>query len=166
MKKRLVYAVVLIISTFLGCSASVPVPMGGAAVPSQSPKPGKASGTTGSPTGETGDKAGNSGETTKKADVGATGKGEYGVSSENPMSIVTVPLATYFKAKEMAVFRIKLPETLKLFQAEKGRYPESQEEFMEEIIKKGQIELPQLKEGDSYAYDVPSHTLMIKTAKK
>lgn len=102
----------------------------------------------------------------KEAGVGATGKGEYGVTSENPMSIVTVPISTYFHAQEMAVFNIQIPSAMNLFQGAEGRYPNSEEEFFQRIIREGQINLPKLPEGDVYFYDVPSHTLMIKTKKQ
>lgn len=101
----------------------------------------------------------------KVAGVGATGKGEYGVTSEQPMSIVTVPISTYFRAQEKSVFNIQIPQALSLFQASEGRFPSSEDEFMRSIIQANQIVLPELPEGDSYVYDVESHTLMIKTRK-
>lgn len=101
----------------------------------------------------------------KKADVGATGKGEYGVTSEEPMSIVTVPASTYFKAQEMAVFRMQIPSAMNLFQASEGRYPNSEEEFMTKIIKANQIVLPKLPEGDVYFYDVQARELKIRSKK-
>ena len=101
----------------------------------------------------------------KKADVGATGKGEYGVTSEEPMSIVTLPVSTYFKAQEMAVFRMQIPSAMNLFQASEGRYPNSEEEFMAKIIKANQIVLPKLPEGDVYFYDVQARELKIRSKK-
>ena len=101
----------------------------------------------------------------KKADVGATGKGEYGVTSEEPMSIVTVPVSTYFKAQEMAVFRMQIPSAMNLFQASEGRYPNSEEEFMTKIIKANQIVLPKLPEGDVYFYDVQARELKSRSKK-
>lgn len=102
----------------------------------------------------------------KRAGVGATGKGQYGVSSEQPMSIITVPISTYFFAKEKTVFDMQIPQAMNLYHASEGRYPESEQEFMDKIIKANMIVLPELKDGDSYFYDVPSHTLMIKTKKQ
>ncbi len=101
----------------------------------------------------------------KRAGVGATGKGQYGVTSEQPMSIITTPVSTYFYAQEKTVFDMQIPQALNLFQASEGRYPNSQEEFMQKIIQANQIVLPKLPEGDSYVYDVPSHTLMIRSVK-
>ncbi|MGI6401022.1 MAG: hypothetical protein ACOX0A_02755 [Thermoguttaceae bacterium] len=100
-----------------------------------------------------------------RAGVGATGKGQYGVTSEQPMSIVTVPISTYFYAHEKAVFDMQIPQALSLFQASEGRYPNSEEEFMQKIIQANRIVLPKLPEGDSYVYDVASHTLMVRSLK-
>ena len=57
----------------------------------------------------------------KEAGVGATGKGNYGVTSEEAASIITVPISTYFHAQEKAVFDIQIPQALSLFQASEGR---------------------------------------------
>jgi len=102
----------------------------------------------------------------KAAGVGVTHKANWEDSSEVPMSIVTVPLATYFKAQEMAVFNMQIPSAMNLYQAETGEFPKSEEEFMTQIIKKNQIILPALPEGDTYFYDVPSHTLMVRAKQK
>lgn len=104
--------------------------------------------------------------TIKRAGVGATGKGQYGVTSEQPISIITTPVSTYFYAQEKTVFDMQIPQALNLFQASEGRFPNSEEEFMQKIIQANQISLPKLPEGDSYFYDVPSHTLMIRSVKK
>lgn len=153
------------------CGCSEPIP-----VPTAEPEPTKEAAATAGKTDKTGETATAAGasETTaepeaeyveKKADVGATGKGEYGVTSEQPMSIVTVPVSTYFKAQEMAVFRMQIPSAMNLFQASEGRYPNSEEEFMAKIIKANQIVLPKLPEGDVYFYDVAARELKIRTKK-
>lgn len=102
----------------------------------------------------------------KKAGVGATGKGQYGVATEQPMSIITTPVSTYFYAQEKTVFDMQIPQALNLFQASEGRYPDSEEEFMNKIVKANMIVLPKLPEGNSYVYDAPTHTLMVRTVKK
>ena len=101
----------------------------------------------------------------KRAGVGATGKGNYGVTSEQPMSIVTTPVSVYFQAQERSVFDMQIPHAMNLFQATEGRFPNSEEEFMEKIIKANMIVLPKLPEGDSYFYDPATHTLMIRSRK-
>ena len=156
----------LALCAFCGCSEPIPVP-------TEEPEPTKEAAAT---TGETTANAENAAGATegaapeaeyveKKADVGATGKGEYGVTSEQAMSIVTVPVSTYFKAQEMAVFRMQIPSAMNLFQASEGRYPNSEEEFMTKIIKANQIVLPKLPEGDVYFYDVQARELKIRSKK-
>ena len=141
-----------------GCSEPIPVPGEDAATTSET--------TAESVAGATENAAEPEAEyVEKKADVGATGKGEYGVTSEEPMSIVTVPVSTYFKAQEMAVFRMQIPSAMNLFQASEGRYPNSEEEFMTKIIKANQIVLPKLPEGDVYFYDVQARELKIRSKK-
>ena len=149
------------------CGCSEPIP-----VPTDEPSKDATSKDAGA-TAEKADAAGTSENATepeaeyveKKADVGATGKGEYGVTSEEPMSIVTVPVSTYFKAQEMAVFRMQIPSAMNLVQASAGRYPNSEEEFMTKIIKANQIVLPKLPEGDVYFYDVQARELKIRSKK-
>ena len=60
---------------------------------------------------------------------------------------------------------MQIPQALSLFQASEGRYPNSEEEFMQKIIQANRIVLPKLPEGDSYVYDVASHTLMVRSLK-
>ena len=152
-----------------GCSEPIPVPEDKPTTETVAPEPGENANAENA-AGATGANAENAAEAEaeyveKKADVGATGKGEYGVTSEQPMSIVTVPVSTYFKAQEMAVFRMQIPSAMNLFQASEGRYPNSEEEFMTKIIKANQIVLPKLPEGDVYFYDVQARELKIRSKK-
>ncbi|MBQ8285280.1 MAG: formylglycine-generating enzyme family protein [Thermoguttaceae bacterium] len=87
------------------------------------------------------------------------------IASDEPTSFVTVPVSTYFKAQEMAVFRMQIPAAMNLFQASEGRYPNSEEEFRTKIIKANQIVLPKLPEGDVYFYDVQARELKIRSKK-
>jgi hypothetical protein len=145
-----------------GCSEPIPIPEDKPTTETVAPEPGEKA----ENAAENADGAEAEAEyVEKKADVGATGKGEYGVTSEQPMSIVTVPVSTYFKAQEMAVFRMQIPSAMNLFQASEGRYPNSEEEFMTKIIKANQIVLPKLPEGDVYFYDVQARELKIRSKK-
>lgn len=101
-----------------------------------------------------------------KADVGVTHKADWEDSSEKPMSIVTVPLATYFKAQEMTVFRIQIPSAMNLYKAETGEAPKTEKEFMENIVQKNQIILPELPEGDTYFYNPETAELMVRAKKR
>ncbi|MBR4833636.1 MAG: hypothetical protein IKU86_04780 [Thermoguttaceae bacterium] len=158
-------AAVLALGAFCGCAAEkVPVPGETTTATAETKDAGASAENAADATAE----AKNDAEpeyVEKKADVGATGKGEYGVTSEQAMSIVTVPVSTYFKAQEMAVFRMQIPSAMNLFQASEGRYPNSEEEFMAKIIKANQIVLPKLPEGDVYFYDVQARELKIRSRK-
>ncbi len=101
----------------------------------------------------------------KKAGVGVTGKGQYGDMSGKPMSIVTVPVSTYFQAQERAVFDMQIPQAMKLYQASNGVYPATQEEFIKNIIKANNIVLPKLPDGAYYYYDAKSAQLMVHSKK-
>ena len=60
---------------------------------------------------------------------------------------------------QIALGQIK--QAVDLYQAENGRYPKDYNEFMEEIIKKNNISLPQLPPYQEYRYDADRHTLMV-----
>ncbi len=60
---------------------------------------------------------------------------------------------------QIAIGNIK--HTMDLYQAENGRYPATHDEFMEEIIRKGQIALPRLPHYQKYSYDPAEHKLVI-----
>ncbi len=60
--------------------------------------------------------------------------------------------------------KLKVQHALQLFQAEFGRFPKDHEEFMNEIIKKNQIELPVLPGKRRYQYDVENHELVVMEA--
>ena len=152
----------LALCAFCGCSEPIPIPEDKPTPETVAPEPGE---NVENVAGATESAEAEAEYVEKKADVGATGKGEYGVTSEQPMSIVTVPVSTYFKAQEMAVFRMQIPSAMNLFQASEGRYPNSEEEFMTKIIKANQIVLPQLPEGDVYFYDVQARELKIRSKK-
>lgn len=50
---------------------------------------------------------------------------------------------------------------LQIFNATNGRYPEDHDEFMSEIIKKNNIQLPVLPAKHTYQYDVENHKLVV-----
>jgi hypothetical protein len=55
-----------------------------------------------------------------------------------------------------------ITHTMDLYQADHdGHYPATHDEFMEEIIKKGQISLPRLPHYQKYSYDPKEHKLVI-----
>jgi hypothetical protein len=97
------------------------------------------------------------GPPSRSAQVGVGKKGEgYG-----EMVPYLKPAATYWKIKEKIVFEIAIPKTMQLYEALHGRKPKSHEEFMEEIVKKNKIKLPELKDGLEYQYDPELGELMV-----
>jgi hypothetical protein len=98
-----------------------------------------------------------------KADVGvgAAGK-DYG---NGDAGLVTTPVSAYFSAREMIVFKIKLPHAMQMFKALNDRNPKSQEEFDEQILKENGIDLPELPEGQKYVYDPEKGQLMVEHPK-
>ncbi len=59
------------------------------------------------------------------------------------------------------ISQLGIERNIQLFQAEKGRFPKDHEEFMTEIIKKYNIQLPVLPGNKKYQYDVQNHKLII-----
>jgi hypothetical protein len=97
-------------------------------------------------------------KTEKKADVGVGKKGRgYG------KGVIVTPVATLFAVRERLVFTVQIPEAMKLFKAEQGRAPKDNDEFMAEIIKKNNIRLPQLPDGDRYMYYPKTEELMVES---
>ena len=87
--------------------------------------------------------------------VGAKGRG-YG------QGVIATPAATLFAAKERIAFEIQIPHAMNLFKGMEGRMPNSNEEFMEKIIKENHIPLPVLPEGERYVYDPKTELLMVE----
>lgn len=57
-----------------------------------------------------------------------------------------------------------IQRAIQFFQAEHGRFPKDHEEFMEQIIKKNNIQLPVLPGKRRYQYDVENHELVVVEA--
>jgi hypothetical protein len=92
----------------------------------------------------------------EKADVGSGAKGNYGPG------IITTPVATYFRVQERITFYIQIPDFIRAYKFEHDfKGPKSNEEFMEKIIKKNNIHLPDLPPGHSYIYDPKEEQLMV-----
>lgn len=56
---------------------------------------------------------------------------------------------------------MNITHAIDLYHAENGRYPKDYQEFMDEIIKKNNIALPQLPFYQEYAYDEAGHKLIV-----
>ena len=58
-----------------------------------------------------------------------------------------------------------MPQALQLFKATNGRAPNSEDEFMQQVIAANNIQLPQLPPGHRYVYDVAAEQLMVEHPK-
>ncbi|MGD0518343.1 MAG: hypothetical protein ABSA26_12480 [Thermoguttaceae bacterium] len=96
------------------------------------------------------------GMTIEKADVGSGAKGNYGPG------IITTPVSTYFRTQERISFYIQIPEFIREYKFEHDlKGPKTNEEFMEKIIKKNNVHLPDLPPGHKYIYDPKEEQLMV-----
>lgn len=80
-----------------------------------------------------------------KVGVGKQGR-DYGTGP------VATPIATYFRTKQRIAF-LQIATPMNMYKAIHGHFPKTHEEFMEEIIKKNSIKLPELPAGERYVYD-------------
>ena len=76
---------------------------------------------------------------------------------------ITAPLAAYGPMVEQ-ISKTHIQHALQLYQATNGRYPKDYDEFMTEIIKANNIQLPQLPKSKKYEYDVENHKLVVVDA--
>jgi hypothetical protein len=73
---------------------------------------------------------------------------------------VTAPLSAYGPMLE-SLSKSTIAHALNLFNATEGRYPKDHDEFMTQIIKANNIQLPVLPGGKQYQYDVENHRLVV-----
>jgi hypothetical protein len=76
-------------------------------------------------------------------------------------SLICTDFAALYCVRERLVFEVQIPKAMQLFNATEGRNPKSHAEFMEKIIKEGQIILPELWEGETYRYDPKTAELWV-----
>lgn len=77
---------------------------------------------------------------------------------------VTNPLLAGLEAYGPAaekVTKLAIQHHLNIYDALHGHYPKDHEEFMREIIKKHNLQLPKLPYGNTYEYDVANHKLVV-----
>lgn len=72
---------------------------------------------------------------------------------------ITGPLEAYGPTVEQ-ISKMQIDHAVQLFHAEHARYPDY-DEFMTEIIRKNNIQLPVLPGGAKYQYDEENHALVV-----
>jgi hypothetical protein len=96
-----------------------------------------------------------------KAEVGVGKKGASLRGNDVNKTIAAAPVAL-FAFKEKAVFDFQIKPALDLYNADKGYYPKTHDDFMKDIIEANMIKLPELFEGERYVYDPETHQLMVE----
>ena len=76
---------------------------------------------------------------------------------------VTAPTSAYGPMLER-ISKSHIEHALNLYQAAEGHYPKDHDEFMTNIIKANNIQLPVLPGGKKYQYDVENHKLVVVDA--
>jgi len=93
--------------------------------------------------------------------VGVRGQSLTPVTANNPVEIVTAPIAAMFRTEQRLIFQ-RVTQAENFFRAEHGRLPNSHEEYMQEIIQKNDIRLPTLPPNQEYFYDADAGELKTK----
>ena len=76
---------------------------------------------------------------------------------------ITGPLSAVGPAFER-ISKTHIEHAVNLYQAQEGHYPKDHDEFMTQIIKANNIQLPVLPGGKQYQYDVENHRLVVVDA--
>ena len=94
------------------------------------------------------------------------GVGKEGQKLKGKEGVMITPIKALFNTKQRVAFEFKIEPALRLYEAEKGHRPKTQEEFMKKIIEFNQIELPELPDGHRYFYDTTKGELMVERPKE
>ena len=92
-----------------------------------------------------------------------TGVAKSGRRLDNPDLVgpIVAPARAFFRTKERMVFDIQIPQALSLYKASNGKFPETHEDFMTQIVKANRIKLPELPAGHRYEFDPEQGQLMV-----
>jgi hypothetical protein len=96
-----------------------------------------------------------------KAEAGVGAKGRR-LDNPNLNKMIVTPARTLFRVQERLVFEVTVPHAVQLFEASNGRRIKSHAEFMEQVIRANQIQLPELPAGQRYVFDPDSGELMVE----
>jgi len=94
-----------------------------------------------------------------QASSAQTAKGKYEVN------LFTQPASAYFALKDQVVFNVQIPKAMQIFEATNNRRPKSHDEFMDRIIARNSIKLPELLLDHRYVYDAKRGELMVERSK-
>lgn len=93
----------------------------------------------------------------EKAKPGVTGKGQ-----DLGTGPIVTPVSIYFSIRERLLFQVQIPKAMKIYKGIHGHAPKTPDEFMEQIVRKNGLQLPELPEGHRYVYDPETEQLMVE----
>lgn len=96
-------------------------------------------------------------------EVAKTGDGKKGRNYGG--GIISEPIRQRFRVEQQLQFG-NVSRAVRMYKAEHGFFPKTQEEFMAKIIKANSIDLPELPEGERYGYDPKTGELMVERPKR
>lgn len=99
-----------------------------------------------------------------KAEAGVGKEGQSLRNEQGVGRMIAQPAITLFAVKQRAVFEIQIPSALSLYKASNGNGPKSHDEFMTQIIKANNINLPELPAGQVYKYHADEGVLYVHPA--
>jgi hypothetical protein len=153
------------LALFAGCdeptaTTSVsPSPSGSAPPPPASPASSATANTDADEAQVSGDRQTEEDVTQYDREVVSVGVGKQGRNYGG--GLISEPIRQYFRAGQK-IQLLQMEQTMRHFKALNDRNPESHEEFMEEIINKGGVQLPELPAGERYRYDPERGELMVE----
>lgn len=97
-----------------------------------------------------------------KAEVGV---GQKGRSLDGESGMLVTPVKAFFSTQERLAFDVQLKQAMDLYKATNGALPKSHDDFMAQIVKANNINLPQLAAGHKYVYDPQLGELQVERPK-
>jgi hypothetical protein len=99
----------------------------------------------------------------KPAEIGEfdQGAGKEVVTLDAKVSNPITGPVEILKTLQVKMPTLQIEQALNFFNANEGRFPQSHEEFMTQVIAPNNIRLPVLPSGLDYQYDVDGHRLVI-----
>jgi len=95
----------------------------------------------------------------------AVGVGEKGRSLDGESGMLVTPVKAFFSVQERLTFDVQLKQAMDLYKATNGALPKSHDDFMAQIVKANNINLPKLPAGHTYVYDPQQGELQVERPK-
>lgn len=89
----------------------------------------------------------------QKAVAGVGKEGQGLKDKQGVAGIIAGPISAMVNVKQKVALEIQVKQAVDLYKALNGRFPESHDEFMREIVDKNRIQLPELPDGAVYHFN-------------